>query len=839
MNFDDPDFDVETLLSDRSWKVRLESFEKLNDAFQSSSSEDERCFFQWFREPNLWKLGLCDNNVSVQEAAIQALHSFLLHSGRKGFMTSKPITIPCILEKCLPSTRPNTRSVSQGVLFLYAENGFGDIVFEGLLSSSQVRHPKQSLAAIKVLSAFIEQNGVPQSQKTALLGSLPGLLTNSDKNIRQAAASLSIAVYKTLGDIVKTAIFPSLKPIQVSELEQQFQKASINISLPEQTKPKKQTKSNEIHRHSRKPSLNTRAPLPTLQTSPNSFSSKSAEQSTPSSPVKTKAASTFSEFPINLNDKLAEGFFTNLNQPKWKDRKMALDQLYELCSKNQLDCDANYGDIMRSLAKCLKDANIAVVSMAAKCVATLASALGNFFIPYKSIILPAVLDRFKERKTSIVAALSKASDAIFQSCGLNEVLDDEVFGYLQHKNPQVRAETLAFISRCLTASSSCPTRACLESLCAASLNLVNDTSESVRIATYGLLAVLMKMFGEPILNKYLPGLEPKKLSRVIDLSEDVEVNAHPSQPKPKLPRVASPYTKSQESRDISLSLKVKPSVILPRSPHTQGLNQKASPVTSGKSTPTTQFSAGSRSVTTPVPARTNNLSLKTRPVSLLKVPQSAIRSSSLKSGSSRLSIIPSRNEVQERDSDRQAHLSTLRSVTTATDAEKEELEMLRTEKAVREVRQNEDAMERERLLREINTLQFRNSELREGLLNSQAIISQRDLEITDLKKEMSKLNTRLQQVLLELEKKQSDDCSMEVDVSANTPEVKPQAKESGVRLQPSHLRLPSISSLTSRRSSIYPRFTSYSPKETTSWSENGDISSRLREGIQRMKREGP
>lgn len=54
-----------------------------------------------------------------------------------------------------------------------------------------------------------------------------------------------------------------------------------------------------------------------------------------------------------------------------------------------------------------------VVALAAKCIGLLATGLRKKFTQYSSMITSPILEKFKEKKTNVVAALREAIDAVF------------------------------------------------------------------------------------------------------------------------------------------------------------------------------------------------------------------------------------------------------------------------------------------------------------------------------------------------------------------------------------------------------------------------------------------
>jgi len=56
-----------------------------------------------------------------------------------------------------------------------------------------------------------------------------------------------------------------------------------------------------------------------------------------------------------------------------------------------------------------------VVAVAGKCLAGLANGLKKRFQPYASACIPALLEKFREKKANVVTAIRDAIDAVFLS----------------------------------------------------------------------------------------------------------------------------------------------------------------------------------------------------------------------------------------------------------------------------------------------------------------------------------------------------------------------------------------------------------------------------------------
>ena len=66
-----------------------------------------------------------------------------------------------------------------------------------------------------------------------------------------------------------------------------------------------------------------------------------------------------------------------------------------------------------------KDANVVVVTLAAKCVGLLATGLRKKFSQYAPLVTTPILEKFKEKKANVLAALREAIDAIFHTVNIH------------------------------------------------------------------------------------------------------------------------------------------------------------------------------------------------------------------------------------------------------------------------------------------------------------------------------------------------------------------------------------------------------------------------------------
>ena len=151
--------------------------------------------------------------------------------------------------------------------------------------------------------------------------------------------------------------------------------------------------------------------------------------------------------PVNILDGLPKDFYEKVEEKKWQLRGEALDALLELVKAPKI-ASGDYADLTRVLKKFIsKDSNVMLVTKAAQATAGLAKGLRQNFKNGSAQLLPAVLEKFKEKKANVVAALQEAADALGGVIGV-EAIQEDTLVTLKHKTPSVVTETAKFLARC-------------------------------------------------------------------------------------------------------------------------------------------------------------------------------------------------------------------------------------------------------------------------------------------------------------------------------------------------------------------------------------------------------
>uniref|UniRef100_A0A3P9MBE4 Cytoskeleton associated protein 5 n=1 Tax=Oryzias latipes TaxID=8090 RepID=A0A3P9MBE4_ORYLA len=164
-----------------------------------------------------------------------------------------------------------------------------------------------------------------------------------------------------------------------------------------------------------------------------------------------------------------------------------------------------------------------LVSLAAKCLAGLATGLRKKFGTYAGQVVPTILEKFKEKKPQVVQALQEAIDAIFLTTTLQN-LSEDILAVMDNKNPSIKQQASLFLARSFRhCSQATLPKSVLKPFCAALIKQVNDSAPEVRDAAFEALGTVMKVVGEKAVNPFLADLDKLKLDKIKESADKVEL----------------------------------------------------------------------------------------------------------------------------------------------------------------------------------------------------------------------------------------------------------------------------------------------------------------------------
>ncbi|KAL8769281.1 MAG: hypothetical protein Q9209_004663 [Squamulea sp. 1 TL-2023] len=495
----------------KNWKVRKQGYEDAAKTFEATPDESDPAFRPFLFDSGLWKGAVADSNVAAQQDGINALCAFLKFGGQQACTRSRSVTITPIVEKGLSSTRAATKQSALEALLLYIELDRSDPIIDDLLQSLNNKQPKLIAATLSAFAAIFHAYGIKIVDPKPVLKALPKVFGHADKNVRAEAQNLAVELYRWLREAMKTLFWNELKPVQQQDLEKLFEAVK-------QEPPPKQERL-------------LRSQQAAVEAAPTDGHEDDVEAEIEEDQLREIDAFDLAE-PVDVINKVPPDFGESMASSKWKDRKDALDALFAVVNTDRIK-DGPFDDIVGALAKSMKDANIAVVTVAANCIECLAKGLRHGFAKYRSRIMPAILERLKEKKQSVADALGAALDAVFASTGLSECLED-ILEFLKNKNPQVKSETLKFLIRCLKTTKEAPSKPEVKLIAESATKLLTESVEATRAAGAETFGTLMKIMGERPMGSYMEGLDDIRKTKIKEYCDAAEVKAK-DKPKPVAP----------------------------------------------------------------------------------------------------------------------------------------------------------------------------------------------------------------------------------------------------------------------------------------------------------------
>nr|XP_018902745.1 PREDICTED: cytoskeleton-associated protein 5 [Bemisia tabaci]XP_018902746.1 PREDICTED: cytoskeleton-associated protein 5 [Bemisia tabaci]XP_018902747.1 PREDICTED: cytoskeleton-associated protein 5 [Bemisia tabaci]XP_018902749.1 PREDICTED: cytoskeleton-associated protein 5 [Bemisia tabaci] len=498
------------------WKARVHGYEEAKKLF---STLDEKSP-EWNKYLGLIKKFVTDSNAVAQEKGLEATLAFVENAGPAGKTVGD--TMAGIVNKCIAAPKTKTKDLAAQVTLMYIEIEKQEQVQEELMKGFEHKNPKTVAACVSVMTQAVREFGIKIFNVKTLVKKIPALLEDRDKNVREEGKAMVIEMYRWIGMALKPQL-SNLKPVQIAELEPELEKMRNEPAVP----------TRYLRSQQEKQAYNA------VETESGAGGDFPGEGCDGDEKVEIDPYDLMD--PVDILSKLPKDFYSKLEEKKWQERKDALTTLEQILTDAPKLENGDYGDLVRALKKILtKDSNIVVVSLAAKCAAMLASGLKKRFQPYSAACLPSFLEKFREKKQSVVLPLRDAVDAIYNSTTL-EAIQEDVIAALDNKNPSVKAEVAAFLGRCFCKCT--PTilnKKLLKVYSAALLKTLNESDPLVRDSSADALGVAMKVVGEKVMMPFLPDVDALKLGKIKEGCEKAVITAKVTKTRDERPASAAP-----------------------------------------------------------------------------------------------------------------------------------------------------------------------------------------------------------------------------------------------------------------------------------------------------------
>ncbi|CAH2325956.1 cytoskeleton-associated 5-like isoform X1 [Pelobates cultripes] len=478
------------------WKARLNGYEEAVKLFQKIVDEKSP---EWSKYLGLIKKFVTESNAVAQLKGLEAALVFVENAHVAGKTTGEVVS--GVVNKVFNQPKAKAKELGSDICLMYIEIEKAEAVQEELLKGLDNKNPKIVVASVETLRRALSEFGSKIMTLKPIIKVLPKLFESREKAVRDEAKLLSVEIYRWIRDALRPPL-QNINPVQLKDLEEEWVK--LPQSAPKQCRF-----------------------LRSQQDLKAKFEQQAAAGDGGDEECEEEAIPQVDAYElleaVEILAKMPKDFYDKIEAKKWQERKEALEAVEVLVKNPKLEA-GDYGDLVRALKKVVgKDTNVMLVALAAKCLACLASGLRKKFGTYAGIVVPTILEKFKEKKPQVVQALQEAIDAIFLTTTLQNISED-VLAVMDNKNPSIKQQTSLFLARSFRHCT--PTtlpKAMLKPFCAALLKQINDSAPEVRDAAFEALGTAQKVVGEKAVNPFLADVDKLKLDRIKESADKVDL----------------------------------------------------------------------------------------------------------------------------------------------------------------------------------------------------------------------------------------------------------------------------------------------------------------------------
>ena len=494
---------TDTKIQHKNWKARIDGYEQLKKIFLQADEKSP----DFAKYQHLLKKFVVDSNAFAQEKGLEVVSVFVENASIAPKTAAE--VVPVVIAKGL-GARAKAKEKTIEILLMYIEKEKHEFVIDELIKSFSHKTPKNAAAAIAVVRDALILFGDRVIPIKTIMKAVPNLFMHKEKLVRDEAKLLSIEMFKRVGAPVKETL--SGIPIYAhKELEEEFSKVKVG----EPCLPTRFLRSDFEYKAKIEAAVAKQ-----VDATPTKSESKASTEVV-IDPYETMES-------VEILSKVPADFFTQLADKKWSIRKDVLTTLKTLASVPKLE-SGEYGDIVRALKKVItKDTNVMVVIVAAECVAALSNGLRKKFATYSSFVFGGILERFREKKPTVVEALRSAADGVIRSNKLESFVE-ETLEQLESKSPNVKSETLLVWKRyLLEAKPAEMPKSLIKQLMPGLKKSMDESLAEIRDACYEVIVAIWMLAGEKNIMPFIDEIDKFKLDKIKEVYE--KMTAPPVKP---------------------------------------------------------------------------------------------------------------------------------------------------------------------------------------------------------------------------------------------------------------------------------------------------------------------
>ena len=485
---------LEERIAHNKWRVRNEAWIQAAEEVSSSSGEGAK----WCADlSHLFVKGVKDTNVNVQATVLDSLVKVLEVAGVDSPVVNQYGSGICegIASACL-GARPNTVKRSSVAMLSFVELGRGDCVIDALAALAfKHKLSKVTLNAVEIVTEAIKTYGTGGIDPKPAIKVMPDLFESKDAKVRTAVKQLTAELCRWLGEVTISELL--LK--EVRDSTRKDVEALVSKNSAERAVPLKRMR-------------NQREQGPE---GPSETSGEGGEAAQEAPAERAVDVYDLSE-PVDVLKGLTDEFWSAIVASKWSLRRDALLSLKKAASAPKI-VKGDFAPVVKELRKIITmDSNVACVNAAIDCIEGLSKGLRKNFAPYARQLCPCMLDKFKEKTTSVTRSIHSAIAACTTHCISLADIQDELVQCIKHKNPKIKLETIKLCESVLQATEHAQKFESLYgSVLASAASSTNDPSPLVRESACMLVARFAKAAGSlDALGKYVEPIDAAKKKKI-------------------------------------------------------------------------------------------------------------------------------------------------------------------------------------------------------------------------------------------------------------------------------------------------------------------------------------
>ncbi|CAF1382635.1 unnamed protein product, partial [Adineta steineri] len=215
----------------KAWKARMTGYEECVTLFRTQNSDQSPEFMKYV---SLMKKFVIDSNENAREKALDAVFAFVEEANIAGKTVNEVSS--GIITKCL-NGRSKMKERAFDIILMYIEIEKQVEITEELVKGLENKQPKIVQACLELLRKGLSEFGSKVLPIKPFLKQVIPLLDDRDKTVRDESKLLIVEIYKWIGKQTLMPMIQNVKPIQMQELQTEFDKLDLNgIDKPRQTR---------------------------------------------------------------------------------------------------------------------------------------------------------------------------------------------------------------------------------------------------------------------------------------------------------------------------------------------------------------------------------------------------------------------------------------------------------------------------------------------------------------------------------------------------------------------------------------------------------------------------